>query len=72
MSAALTKIANRLETSEKSGEVDVLVKECCRYFCAFQDSVLHLECALNLVNVIEALHKHSEQKEISKLLSNGL
>ncbi|XP_065206847.1 Fanconi anemia group D2 protein [Planococcus citri] len=67
--AALSKIANRLETSEKSTEIDVLVKECCVYFSGFQESVLHLECALNLVNVIEALHKHSEQREISKILS---
>lgn len=67
--AALGKIANRLESWEKSNEIDVLVKECCGYFCAFQESALHLECALNLVNVIEALHKHSEQREISKILS---
>lgn len=45
-----------------------MIKECVNYLTGFQETVLHLECAINLVTVVEVLAKRSEQKDINKQL----
>lgn len=70
--AALTRISCRVETV-KSDSVPSLIKGCVLYFAQFQETVLNLECALNLVTLIETLNKHNDEKaEVNKLLGNKL
>lgn len=71
--AAISKISSRLETDVRSTSVLSLIKGCVNYFAQFQETVLHFDCALNLVNLIEVLNKHSEKSlDISKTLGKHI
>lgn len=58
----------RIESSSKSQSNQIMIKECVNYLCRFQETVLHLECAINLVALVEVIAKYSEHKDVNKQL----
>ncbi len=56
------------ESTNMSSSVQSMIKECVVYLANYQETVLNLECALNLVALIEVFSKHSELKEVHKIL----
>lgn len=61
----------RMESSSKSQMQHVMVVECVNYLVRFQETVLHLECAVNLVSLVEVLAKRSEQNDVNKQLGKN-
>ncbi|XKL66741.1 hypothetical protein PGB90_010161 [Kerria lacca] len=66
----LTKLGVQLDSVDKSTSKQVLIKECVKYLSEFEETVLNLECAINLVTLMEILIKNTDQKELNKILAN--
>lgn len=66
----MTKLGVQLDSVDKSTSKQVLIKECVKYLSEFEETVLNLECAINLVTLMEILIKNTDQKELNKILGS--